>query len=371
MSGSTVIEVKTASKTYPFVIGPAAREELTAFLAQCGVTPETAIFIITDQNVIETDYPQELKARLESAGYTVYLAVAAAGDASKSLATAEQLYRTMLQMHIRRSDVVMAVGGGMVGDLAGFVAATYLRGIRFIQVPTTLLAHDSSIGGKVGVNLAEGKNLVGAFHQPILVLYDTSVLSTLPSREWTGGLSELIKHAVIGDPALFHDLLSQPASDYPGPERTAELVARAARVKIQIVEQDEQESGLRMLLNVGHTVGHAIEQKSDYSIHHGEAVAMGLIVEAELAVNKGWLSSSDRDLIIQALCLHGLPTGRPDQPISPILEIMNLDKKHQRQSWTFAVPFGIGDVRVVRDVSREDVIRAWEATNIWREGGVE
>ncbi|QSO53454.1 3-dehydroquinate synthase [Alicyclobacillus curvatus] len=363
-----VIQVKALSHHYPLVIGAAVHRDVAFWLQQAKLRDDTSIFIITDENVGKTGYPQALKALLEGAGYRATMAVVSAGDASKSLETAQQLYRSMLQVQIRRNDVVMAVGGGMVGDLAGFVAATYLRGLRFVQVPTTLLAHDSSIGGKVGVNLAEGKNLVGAFHQPILVLYDTEILSTLPQREWTGGLAELIKHGLIGNPELFADLAKNPCPTFPGPDRTTELVADAARVKIGIIEEDERESGIRMVLNVGHTVGHAIEQESGYTIHHGEAVAMGLAVESELSFQKGWLSQDDRDQIFAILCNHGLPNGKPDLRIESVLETMNLDKKHEHAAWTFALPYGIGDVRIVRGITKDEVVSAWDATPTWKAG---
>lgn len=360
--------VKAPSHQYPLVVGASAHDDMVHWISQVGVEESASIFMVTDENVAKTGYPQELKSLLEGAGYRAAMAVVSAGDASKSLETAQQLYRSMLQVQIRRKDIVMAVGGGMVGDLAGFVAATYLRGLRFVQVPTTLLAHDSSIGGKVGVNLAEGKNLVGAFHQPILVLYDTGILSALPPREWTGGLAELIKHGLIGNPSLFANLMNNPCPSFPGPDRTTDLVTEAAQVKIAIIEHDERESGLRMVLNVGHTVGHAIEQQSGYTIHHGEAVAMGLAVESELSHQKGWLSTEDRDQIFAVLCSHELPNGKPDLPIQSILDTMNLDKKHEHASWTFALPYAIGDVRVIRGITKDEVVSAWNATPTWKAG---
>ncbi|MCL6453825.1 MAG: 3-dehydroquinate synthase [Alicyclobacillus sp.] len=358
---TTTLHVQAAAGSYPFVVGDGLLEQAPSWLQDVGIRPGAQLFLITDDQVAAVGIPSRLKAACEAAGYIASIGVVRAGDASKSLATAEQLYQSLVGVGLRRDGVVVAVGGGMVGDLAGFVAATYQRGVRFVQVPTTLLAHDSSIGGKVGVNLAEGKNLVGAFYPPRLVLYDTSALATLPEREWRGGMAEVLKHGLIGDPALFQELTDQPVPAYPGPERTESLVARASAVKVAIVEQDEREQGPRMQLNLGHTVGHAIEQCSDYQIHHGEAVALGIVVEAELAAQRRMLSETMRDQITSTFCQHGLPVTLPDLEWSDVAAVMERDKKHRSgRGWTLALPRDVGDVVIVDDVTPDEVARAWQ-----------
>ncbi|OFW76430.1 MAG: 3-dehydroquinate synthase [Alicyclobacillus sp. RIFOXYA1_FULL_53_8] len=256
----------------------------------------------------------------------------------------------------------MALGGGVVGDLAGFVAATYLRGIRFIQMPTTLLAHDSSIGGKVGINLARGKNLVGAFHPPMAVLYDVSALHSLPPREWQNGMAEVIKHTIIGNPSLFERLEANPLPLFPGADAVEQWLAEAIQVKINVVEQDEFEQETRMWLNLGHTVGHAVEQVSHYRLGHGEAVAIGMRVEAEIAAARGWLSVTDKRRIIAVLDQHGLPIRPPEFLFDEIVDALQVDKKHTNAGWTFVLPKSIGEVAIARDVVRQELADAWEVS---------
>jgi 3-dehydroquinate synthase len=355
--------VQTPTTRYPVVVGAGLLEHMPEYLERASVGPDRPLFVVTDENVQEVGYADQLTAVLRNAGYSVGVGVVPPSDASKTLQTAESLYEQMVAAGLRRNGVVLALGGGMVGDLAGFVAATYYRGIPFVQVPTTLLAHDSSIGGKVGVNLKSGKNLVGAFHHPLAVVYDVSTLATLPPREWRGGMAEVIKHGLIGNPELFADLAARPVPEYPGPEFTASLVSRAIQVKIRIVERDEHESGERMKLNLGHTVGHAVEQYSGYRLNHGEAVAIGLVVEAEMAVRRGWLSGSTRDQISLVLQRHGLPTRTDNFPFEAIARLIQHDKKNVNAHWTFALPRAVGDVAVVRDVTSEEVAAAWAAVH--------
>ena len=353
------IPVHTRSAQYDVVIGAKLLDQLGEHLAQLGVKQESGVFIVSDETLAACGHVQRAQEACSQAGYPTAVAVVPPGDESKSLSTAERLYNALLDAGMRRDGVLIALGGGVVGDLAGFVAATYQRGIRFIQAPTTLLSHDSSIGGKVGVNLPRGKNLVGAFHQPLAVLFDVTALSTLPDREWRNGMAEVIKHGVIGDAALFASLEANPVAVFPGETQAEELVARGAKVKIQIVEQDEKESSLRMLLNLGHTVGHAVEQASSYGLGHGEAVALGMRVEAEIAAARGWLSQRDKNRLLQVLSAHGLPIVPPDYPLEDILAILELDKKHTRSHWTFVLPRAIGDVAICRDVTRDEVVSAW------------
>lgn len=369
------LRVHTPSASYPVLIQAGILSQVGSYLVEHSVQPTSKLYLITDSHLAEFGYSQRVVDACEKKGFSVGVAVVEPSDATKTLHTAERLYEQMVAFGLQRNSLVLALGGGMVGDLAGFVAATYYRGIPFIQLPTTLLAHDSSIGGKVGVNLKSGKNLVGAFHHPAMVLYDVGTLSTLPVREWRGGMAEVIKHGLIGDRDLFFELLSSPIREYPDAALCESLVARACQVKISIVERDEHESGERMKLNLGHTVGHAVEQWSQYQLNHGEAVSIGIRVEAEIALQRGLLTRNERDLISSCLQTHGLPVsmdGLSPDPLSPqtlekVIGYLQHDKKHSGSGWTCAVPRGIGEVTILRDVTYDEVVRAF--TTVHNNGG--
>lgn len=353
------LHVHSQTGDYPIYIGADEIQQAPLRLQECGIQSNSAIAIITDEHVHQFGHSVRLCKGLQAAGYTVSEHIVAPGEESKSLAMAEYLYTRLLENRIRRNDVIIAVGGGVIGDLAGFVAATYMRGIRFIQVPTTLLAHDSSLGGKVGVNLQQGKNLVGAFHRPTAILYDVQTLTTLPQREWKNGMAEVIKHGIIGNQTLLKKLLHSPLQSCPDEETAIHILAEAMAVKVNIVEADEHESYLRMVLNVGHTVGHAIEQLSHYKIGHGEAVAIGICVEAHISVGRGLLHETDREIIEKIIQLHGLPTKSPEFHIEDLLALIDVDKKHGSAGWTFAVPIEVGQVELIQGVSAEEVRLAW------------
>jgi 3-dehydroquinate synthase len=355
---TTALPVETTSARYNVLIGHGLLESTAKLLREQGLQLQQ-IAIITDENVQRFGHAQVVATALSSAGCQVFTHVIAPGDASKTLQTAEHLYHELLRDGLRRSDLIVALGGGVVGDVAGFVAATYQRGIRFVQIPTTLLAHDSSIGGKVGVNLLEAKNLVGAFHQPSAIVYDVEVLATLPGREWKAGMAEVIKHGIIGDAALFASLHEHPIPAYPGVQVAESIITQAAAVKVRIVGEDERDAQQRMKLNVGHTMGHAVEKVSNYRLNHGEAVSIGLRLESEMAVQKGMLPRQISDQITATLCKHGLPVDPPDLNLEDIMVALRLDKKHEPQRMTFAVPFAIGDVRIVQDFVEDDVRLAW------------
>lgn len=356
---TTQLSVRTALSTYPLVIGSKILENFGEYLQNLGVSAGTDLFLITDETVHDLLYSERIMTACEQRGFHICESVIVPRDESKSLVVAESLYEQMLNFGLRRSGVVLALGGGVVGDLAGFVAATYLRGVRFIQIPTTLLAHDSSIGGKVGINLKRGKNLVGAFHQPIAVLYDMGILRSLPIREWQNGMAEVIKHAIIGDADLFVELEQNPVAEFPGEDAAEVLIARAAKVKIDIVEEDVFEQERRMWLNLGHTVGHAVEQVSHYQLGHGEAIAIGLAVEAQIATNRGWLKPEDLQRIKKLLTIHGLPVRAPDYHFEEILDTLQVDKKHTSERWTFVLPRVIGEVAIIRDVTQDELQTAW------------
>ncbi|SIS96450.1 3-dehydroquinate synthase [Alicyclobacillus vulcanalis] len=358
MSGRVRLEVQSAQGAYPVVVGAGVRYALPEILADLRLD-DRRIAVITDEIVRETPFFAGLLAALQGVGRGLLTLQFPAGDAHKSLATAAELYHGLVRGGFRRGDVILAVGGGVVGDLAGFVAATYMRGVPYVQVPTTLLAHDSAIGGKVGVNLEEGKNLVGAFYPPRAVLFDTEALTTLDARQWRNGMAEVIKHAIIADPDLFLRLETQPMPQLADPSGFVDIAARAMRVKVDVVTQDERESGLRQVLNVGHTVGHAVEQFSGYALGHGEAVSIGLVVEAAIAANRGLLSWADAQRIASALERHGLPTRPPYADVDAVLKLVEVDKKHTHDGWVFALPAAIGRVEIVR-VKPDEVRVAYE-----------
>ncbi|MCL6515554.1 MAG: 3-dehydroquinate synthase [Alicyclobacillus sp.] len=353
--------MRTPTARYPVHIGTGLLARVGDLLGGSGVKPGVRALVVTDDHVASLGYADTVAESLAASGIPSSITRVPPGDATKSLAMTEHLYRELLRAGVQRDGLVVAVGGGVVGDLAGFAAATYQRGVRFVQVPTTLLAHDSSIGGKVGVNLAEAKNLVGAFHHPTAVIYDVATLASLPPREWRGGMAEVLKHGIIGDPDLFAALEAEPCATYPGSLAAERMVAQACQVKIRVVEADEHESALRMTLNLGHTFGHAVEHASGYRLNHGEAVAIGICLESHLAVRMGWLATAERDRVVEAFRRHGLPVTPPkDIPSDAVWAALRLDKKHTHGGLTFALPRGIGRVEVARGVPETLVTAVWQ-----------
>ena len=272
----------------------------------------------------------------------------AAGEASKTRETWTALTDELLEAGCGRDTTIIALGGGVTGDLAGFVAATFLRGVPYVQVPTTLLAMiDSSIGGKTGVDTAHGKNLVGAFHRPSAVVTDPELLLTLPGPHLRAGLAEALKHAVIADATLFDwiELHSAELLDEPGGTHMTELIARAVAIKARVVEADERESGMRKTLNLGHTVGHAIEQVSGYSLLHGEAVAIGMVVEARAAEAVGIAEPGTCERLMAALERLELPSRvPPDLEPDRIIAATRADKKAREGLVAYALPCRIGEM---------------------------
>lgn len=356
---TNTLNIHSSNGAYPVYLGDQIVSNINEILQGLHLSTNAHLFIVSDSHLQALGHVKLLEQKLQDGGYSTHVAIIPAGDESKSISTLCTLYDAMLTAGIRRNGVVIALGGGVVGDLSGFAAATFLRGIVFLQMPTTLLAHDSSIGGKTGINLPQGKNLVGAFYPPHAVLYDVSFLSTLPVREWRNGMAEVIKHGVLGDADLFLQLETSPVDVFPGPSRAVSLLAQAMSVKIHIVEQDEHETGARMLLNLGHTVGHAVEQCSHYSLGHGEAISIGMIVENQLAVNRGLLLPTESDRIRNVLLAHGLPAQLPDYEFAEVATLMDVDKKNMGQQWTLAVPTSIGTATVIRDVTAREVENAW------------
>ena len=318
--------------------------------------------IVTDSNV-RAPWASSVEHSLKAAGWKIAVAEVEPGETSKSLNVVAGLYDRMVELEADRRTMVIAVGGGVVGDLAGFVAATWARGVPFIQIPTTLLAHvDSSVGGKVGVNHAAGKNLIGAFHQPLGVLIDTATLASLPPREFSAGLAEVIKYGVILDADFFAFLEQQmPAILNREPAVLRQIIARCCRLKADVVEQDEFErTGLRAVLNYGHTFAHAFEALAGYGVLlHGEAVALGMVCASRLAERLGRIDADLTRRQVQLMEQASLPvalTASTSFPTSDVLDRMRLDKKTLAGKLRFVLPSRLGHVELVDDVP-EDLVR--------------
>lgn len=299
--------------------------------------------IISDSNVAPL-YADTVKQSLEAAGYQAFVHVFPAGEENKRLPAIEGMYAAMTAAELSRSDFAVALGGGVTGDMCGFAAATYLRGIPFVQIPTTVLSqNDSSVGGKTGIDLDCGKNLVGSFHQPSLVLADADTLYTLPPRYVTDGFGEIIKHGCIRSAGLF-ELIERHGTDM---NMIEELTARSIEIKAGVVERDERESGERMLLNFGHTIGHAIEKCADYTgIAHGEAVGIGMLIMAR-AAQYGFCESEDADRIEAVLQKCGMPTTCEFSP-EQLCEAAMLDKKRRGDLMNIVLLHSIGDAFVYK-----------------------
>jgi 3-dehydroquinate synthase len=345
-----------AAPAYDVVVAPDLLDSLGQHVR--AVAPAPSCALVSDTNVAPL-YLATAKDSLAAAGYRVIEHVIPAGEDHKHIHTAVAVIDTILNARIERATPVIALGGGVVGDLAGFVAASVLRGVPFVQVPTTLLAAvDASVGGKVGIDHPTGKNLIGAFHQPRLVLTDISAFRTLPIRELRCGLAECIKHAIIRDASLFQ-FIADHLPRILACDTTAlqELVTRNVRIKAAIVQEDPFEHGVRALLNLGHTFGHAIENVTDYRVQHGECVALGTIAAARLSHARGTLSARAVDRIITLITAAGLPASLPDLDLEPTLAIMTTDKKVRGGKIRFVIPTSIGAAQIIDDTT-PDQIRA-------------
>ncbi|MBR3878630.1 MAG: 3-dehydroquinate synthase [Clostridia bacterium] len=309
--------------------------------------------ILTDSNVAPL-YLARLEKSLSGAGYETVSYTIPAGESSKSAENYLAFLSFLAQNKITRSDCIFALGGGVVGDLCGFCAATYLRGVEFIQIPTTLLAMvDSSVGGKTAIDIPEGKNLVGAFYQPSLVICDYDTLSTLPDDIFTDGCAEVIKYGLINDKELFCKLKN------PIMPQIEDIIENCVRNKRDVVDADERDTGVRQLLNLGHTAAHSIEALSDFAISHGSAVAMGMAIILRAAAALGHISKEDCDEAIGRISSYGLPTDCP-YSARELADVALNDKKRQGGSITLIMPFGIGDSRLykVSVDSLEEIFKA-------------
>lgn len=341
------VNVPLAARTYSIHIGDELLPQLGKECHAVNLGQKCAI--ISDRNVA-SHYARKCVKYLKQAGFQTALVTVPAGETAKSLKVVQHCYDQLAKQRLERKSFIVALGGGVVGDLAGFVAATYLRGIPFVQVPTTLLAQvDSSVGGKVGVNLAAGKNLVGAFYQPRLVLCDVNTLGTLPAREYRAGLAEIFKYGIIYDAGLFERLerdLHRLLAKEPGVLEP--IIARCCEIKAEVVAQDEMESGLRAILNFGHTIGHAIEAISGYRKYlHGEAIAIGQVAAARLSAKQMGFQKSDVERITALFAKAGLPTAihLSRTKLGQLHKAMLLDKKVSAGEVKFVLAERIGKVR--------------------------
>lgn len=356
------VELTLPHHRYAIQIEPGLLVRLGELVRQ--VAPHRRAALIVDEHIAESHGRVAARA-LTAADYDARVAVMPTGEQNKTLGTVRGLYEVLLDARLERRSPVIALGGGITGDTAGFVAATYLRGVPFIQCPTTLLAMvDASVGGKVGVNVPQGKNLIGAFYQPDLVAIDTETLRTLPDRELRCGLAECVKHGVIRDAALF-DWIQTNLQRILALDRDTmvQLVERNVRIKAAVVAEDEKESGVRAHLNFGHTFAHAIEAGTKYgTYHHGEAVALGMVAAARLACDLGRCDRAVLGRLTRLLEAIGLPTHAPDLPATDeLITLMRADKKVDQDRIRLVLPERMGAVRVVDDVEDAAIAGAWDA----------
>ena len=335
----STIQVGTSSRTYDVVVGSGLLEGIGERV--CATCNPDAVIIVSDTNVAPL-YLEPVRTSLESAGLRVAEVTVPAGEPHKNLQTYGQILNAMAQAELTRSSLVVALGGGVVGDMAGFAAATYMRGIEVVQVPTTLLSMvDSSVGGKTAIDLDCGKNLVGAFLQPSLVVADVETLATLNPYVFADGMGEVVKHAVLADPELFDELLARPLTQDEDPLYLAQVVARNVAIKRDVVATDEQERGLRQTLNLGHTIGHAIEAASNYQQGHGHCVAAGLCYIARAAEARGWTELGTSERIVSCTAAQDLPTTSARKP-DEIFAQATHDKKRHGTTVNVVIPESIG-----------------------------
>jgi len=355
------VQVPLGDRGYWIYIGSHLLESLGVWLRERCPAP-TAV-VISDENVAPL-YGEAVMGSLRQAGYAARLIVVRPGEGSKSLVTADRIYGELAEAGIERDSPLIALGGGVVGDLTGFVAATWLRGVPFVQVPTTMEADlDASVGGKTAVNHAAGKNLIGAFHQPRLVLIDVETLKSLSGRDLRSGIAEGVKHGVIRDAQLFAWLESKSGEILTGDSAIlAEWIEWNCRIKASVVATDEREANLRAILNFGHTIGHAIETDQQYALRHGECVSIGMVAAAQIAVERGHFAAEQAERLRHLLERLELPT-RVCQPIDAevMFAYMQKDKKVAAGRIRFVLPTDIGQVVTVSDVTRAQIEAGFRA----------
>ena len=323
-------------------------------------TKDRKICVVTDTNVAP-HYLNTVKGILDGVARSVTSFTMPAGESNKNLDTVKELYEFLILEHFERNDMLVALGGGVVGDLTGYTAATYLRGIDFVQIPTSLLAQvDSSIGGKTGVDFNSYKNMVGAFHQPKLVYINTATLKTLRKREYFSGLGEVIKHGLIAEREFYQWLIdNKKAIKELNQDVVREMIQRSCNIKRMVVEEDPKEKGRRALLNYGHTLGHAVEKLTGFAFLHGECVAAGSIMSAFLSRNRGYITQEEVDSIIDIFGYFAMPNIR-NYNIGEVLKAVKLDKKMSAGQIKFILLENIGNAFIAKDVTDDDMRMALE-----------
>ncbi|APB34957.1 3-dehydroquinate synthase [Gloeomargarita lithophora Alchichica-D10] len=355
------IIVSLDERSYPIYISPQSLHRTGELLIDIGGKGKV---LIVSNPVIFRHYGEIVFTALITLGFEVQTCILPAGERYKNLKTIERIYQHCAQYRLERRSTIIALGGGVIGDMAGFAAATWLRGINFVQIPTTLLAMvDAAIGGKTGVNHAQGKNLIGAFYQPKAVVIDPNVLQTLPVREYRSGMAEVIKYGVIWEPELFNLLESQPQLSqyrYLATQDLEKILYFSCQTKATIVSQDEREGGIRALLNYGHTIGHAIETVTQYRYYtHGEAVALGMIAAGDIAVQLGWWSKDEQSRQKQLIANVKLPIQlKPDIDLEAIKLALNWDKKVVQGAVRFILPKKIGQAAMTDQVPPDVIHQA-------------
>ncbi|MGX1103325.1 MULTISPECIES: 3-dehydroquinate synthase [Bradyrhizobium] len=363
-SASVTVDVALGDRAYDIVIGRDVLQSLGERVA--ALRPGVRTAIVTDRTVAK-HWLEPTEASLAAAGVPTSRIVVEEGEGSKSYATLTEVSEALIAAKIERNDLVIALGGGVVGDLAGFAAAILRRGVDFVQVPTSLLAQvDSSVGGKTGINSPQGKNLIGAFHQPVLVIADTSVLDTLSPRQFRAGYAEVAKYGILGDEAFFAWLEKNHTDIFAGGAGREHAIATSCRAKAGVVSRDERETGERALLNLGHTFGHALEAATGFSdrLFHGEGVAVGMVLAAEFSAQLGMISSDDAGRIAHHLSAVGLPTRLQDiagfaqeglADADALLALMAQDKKVKRGKLTFILLEAVGRAVIANNVEPQPV----------------
>jgi len=355
-----VVRVALRERSYDIVIGRNLVATLGGRLKS--LRPGAKCAIVTDTTVA-AHHLKSVEASLGAAGIATAHVVVPAGEASKSYAVFQEVCERIIAARIERDDLVVALGGGVIGDLAGFAAACVRRGIGYVQVPTTLLAQvDSSVGGKTGIDSPQGKNLIGAFHQPILVVADTAMLDTLPARHFRAGYAEVVKYGLLGDAALFGWLEKNWREVFAGGAAREYAIAACCRAKADIVARDERETGERALLNLGHTFGHALEAAVGFSdrLVHGEAISLGMVLAFEFSARRGLISADEVARVRAHLATVGLPTHVTEIPggaprVDAMMDLIAQDKKVRRGKLTFILVRGIGRAYVANDVQAGEV----------------
>jgi 3-dehydroquinate synthase len=340
------IKVALGERSYHIALGAGILDTVGSLCREIGLSGTAAV---VSNTTVAPLYYHRVRASLELVGYRVLLVELPDGEGFKNSATLNLIYDALVDAALDRGSFIVALGGGVIGDMAGFAAASFLRGIPFVQVPTTLLSQvDSSVGGKTGINHPKGKNLIGAFYQPRAVLIDVVTLDTLPEREYLSGLGEIVKYGAVLD-ADFFDFLERNARSLLARDKAAliQAVGRSCSIKARIVEADEREGGVRAVLNYGHTLGHAVETLTGYTRYlHGEAVAIGMVQAARFSESLGFCTAADRERIEALLELFGLPRELPAFPARDYLGALSHDKKVRDSGLTFIANSGIGAYRM-------------------------